>query len=502
MDSKAINSLAMQRGVRSFYADLGADPQAVRVCTGLACHLAGARCPDAAGSDHPARAVQCLGYCDRSPAQLGPDGQIVLTAGGGPLSIRHIAREAIVTARIGRGDFSALERAREAGVYRALANALKRAPGEVLAAIEESGEQGRGGAGFPTGRKWRSAAQAPGSTRYVIANGDEGDPGSFIDRVLLEHDPHAILEGMALCAWAIGAAEGLVYIRSEYPAAQAKMAAAIAAARAAGLLGTEICGSAFSFEVRVVAGHGSYVCGEETALLNAIEGRRGEVRVRPPYPAVKGLYGQPTVVNNIETLVNIPWIVERGAAAFRQFGTPDSPGTKAFCFSQGFAKPGIVEAEFGLSLRELVETHGGGGRDGAPLAGIVLGGPMGSILLPGELDVRMDYRELAERGISSGHGGLVALPAGTDWRQLMIHWLEFMVAESCGKCVPCRLGSAQALKLAQQADSDAANRRLPALLDLIATSSLCGFGQSMPAPVERLRALAQAALGQTIGAGR
>ncbi|MCB1597049.1 MAG: hypothetical protein KDI87_05000, partial [Gammaproteobacteria bacterium] len=259
------------------------------------------------------------------------------------------------------------------------------------------------------------------------------------------------------------------------------------------LLGTDICGASFSFEVRVVGGHGSYVCGEETALLNAIERRRGEVRVRPPYPAVQGLYGQPTVVNNIETLVNIPWILERGAAAFRSLGTPASPGTKAFCFSQGFARPGIVEAEFGLSLRELVETHGGGGWDGKPLAGIALGGPMGSILLPEEWDVSIDYPVLAKRGIQSGHGGLVALAAGSDWRQLMVHWLEFMVAESCGKCVPCRLGSAQALALAQQTDADEAQRKLPALLDLIASTSLCGFGQSIPAPVERLRALAEAA---------
>jgi NADH:ubiquinone oxidoreductase subunit F (NADH-binding) len=271
------------------------------------------------------------------------------------------------------------------------------------------------------------------------------------------------------------------------------MQAAIAQACAAGSLGNNICGSSFSFDVRVVTGHGSYVCGEETALLNAIEGRRGEVRVRPPYPAAEGLYGQPTVVNNIETLVNIPWIIARGADAFRRLGTPGSPGTKAFCLNHGFARPGIVEAEFGLSLRELVERHGGGGRDGQALAGVILGGPMGSILLPEEWDVRMDYPELAAHGIQSGHGGLVALPAGTDWHALMIHWLEFMVAESCGKCVPCRLGSAQALALAQHPDRDVAHRQLPGLLDLIATTSLCGFGQSLPLPLERLRALAQAA---------
>lgn len=493
MDSKLTNSLAGQRGFRSFYTDLVADHRAVRICTGLSCHLAGARCTDDPASGHPVRAVQCLGYCDRSPVRLMPDGQIALTDGSSTASIRNIAREPIVTARIGKGDFADLERACAAGVYRALAKALRQTPAAVLAAIEDSGEQGRGGAGFPTGRKWRLAAESAGSERYVIANGDEGDPGSFIDRVLLEYDPHAILEGMALCAWAIGAGTGVVYIRSEYPAAQARMRAAIGQARAAGLLGTSICGTSFSFEVRVVSGHGSYVCGEETALLNAIEGRRGEVRVRPPYPAVQGLYGQPTVVNNVETLVNIPWIIERGVAAFRKLGTPDSPGTKAFCLNHGFARPGILEAEFGLSLRELIELHGGGGPNGQSLAGVVFGGPMGSIVLPEAWGVPIDYRELAKRNIQSGHGGLVALPADTDWRSLMVHWLEFMVAESCGKCVPCRLGSAQALALAQQADTEDAHRKLPALLDLIATTSLCGFGQSLPGPVEQLRALAQAA---------
>jgi NADH-quinone oxidoreductase subunit F len=314
-------------------------------------------------------------------------------------------REAIVTARIGKGDFADLERARSVGIYQALAKALGQTPAAVLATVEESGEQGRGGAGFPTGRKWRLAAESAGTMRYVIANGDEGDPGSFIDRLLLEHDPHAILEGMALCAWAIGASAGVVYIRSEYPAAQSRMRAAIEQARAAGLLGTGICGSSFDFDVQVVTGHGSYVCGEETALLNAIEGRRGEVRVRPPYPAAQGLYGQPTVVNNIETLVNIPWIIERGPAAFRRLGTADSPGTKAFCFNQGFARPGIVEAEFGLSLRELVETYGGGGTGWASACGHRAWWP--------------DGQHRAARGVGRAAGlpgtGQARHPVGSRW---------------------------------------------------------------------------------------
>jgi NADH:ubiquinone oxidoreductase subunit F (NADH-binding) len=258
-----------------------------------------------------------------------------------------------------------------------------------------------------------------------------------------------------------------------------------------------VLGAGFQLEIRVVAGQGSYVCGEETALLNAIEGHRGEVRVRPPFPAEKGLWGCPTVVNNIETLVNVPWIVARGPDAFRALGTADSPGTKAFCLSAGFRHPGVVEAPYGISLDRLIRDLGGGGADGE-LAGVSLGGPMGSILLPGEWDVAVDYPTLAARGLRLGHGGLVALPAGTDWADLLVHWAGFMARESCGKCVPCRLGSARAERLARQLleerglrkQGSSASQELQALLELVAATSLCGFGQGIPGPMETLRALA------------
>lgn len=504
-----VDRTVQARGVESFYADLSADPQALRICRGLSCELAGAA--DLHGrlaSRQPCRGIYCLGYCDRSPALLQPDGTAwvgvaalswPVTSGAeaadGRVDIRCVARTPIVTARIAAGDHSSLSRAQAAGVYGALRRALAGPPEAVLAAVERSGERGRGGAGFPTGHKWRLCAQAPGARRYVVANGDEGDPGSFVDRVLLEDDPHAVIEGLILCAYAVGAHEGVVYIRSEYPKARQRMQQAIVEAREAGMLGPTVLGLPFAFDLRLVAGQGSYVCGEETALLNAIEGRRGEVRVRPPYPAEHGLYGQPTVVNNIETLVNIPWIFEHGAEAYRQTGTPDSPGTKAFCLNHGFARPGIVEADFGLTLRALIETYGGGAAGGRRLIAVALGGPMGSVVSPADWDVPLDFPALAAREIRLGHGGVVAIPEGTDLRALLVHWLRFMADESCGKCVPCRHGSRSALGLAralkgsgaQWADSSQA---LVDLLDTIELTSLCGFGQGIPGPVKTLMRLA------------
>jgi NADH:ubiquinone oxidoreductase subunit F (NADH-binding) len=498
---------AGRRAVLSFYAGSGPDAAGVSVCRGLSCELhGGSEIAARQSSRGPCRDIYCLGYCDRSPAILGPDAQVRAgaqanawaTSGAAAPSlerpdIRSVARRPVVTERIALGSHASLNKARQAGVYAGLARALVTPPESLLAAVDASGEQGRGGAGYPTGAKWRAAAAASGAMRYVIANGDEGDPGSFIDRVLLEDDPHAIIEGLLLCGYAVGASEAIVFIRAEYPLAQARMTQAIVEAREAGLLGPSVMGYPFAFDVRVVSGHGSYVCGEETALLNAIEYRRGEVRVRPPYPVTAGLHGQPTVVNNVETLVNIPWILREGPQAYRELGTRGSPGTKAFCLNRGFARPGIVEAEFGLSLDDLIGQHAGGGA--VPLRAVLLGGPMGSLLRPSEWDIVLDYPVLRARGVQLGHGGVVAIPATANLRDLLLHAAQFMAAESCGKCVPCGTGSGRVLELARrlrESTEAAANpaRELAELLRLIQATSLCGFGQGVPGPMLSLVTLA------------
>lgn len=498
---------ARTRAVRSFFTFPGDRPTSLGVCRGLSCELAGAaalhtRLSEADGCN----TVYCLGLCDRSPALLLPNGTTV--HGGharawpatGPQSpivevdVRHVSRRAVVTERLGAGSHATLADARRAGVYRALAGALQTSSANILDMVEASGQQGRGGAGFRTGRKWRACAEAQGPRRYVVANGDEGDPGSFIDRLLLEDDPHAVIEGMLICAHAVGASEGVVYIRAEYPQARERMTRAVVEARDAGLLGPSVMGSSFAFDLQVVGGHGSYVCGEETALLNAIEGRRGEVRVRPPYPAQVGLYGCPTVVNNIETLVNIPWIIREGVEAYRQLGTADSPGTKAFCLNHGFARPGIVEAEFGLILRELIEVHAGGGSGGEPLVAVALGGPMGSILAPEQWNLTLAYEALRPHHVQLGHGGLVAIPATADLRALLRNWVQFMADESCGRCVPCALGSQRALELIGRwcigtEPDPVLTREIERLMNTVETASLCGFGQSIPAPLMTLMRL-------------
>jgi NADH:ubiquinone oxidoreductase subunit F (NADH-binding) len=485
-------SAARERSVTSFYADLHSDPTAVRVCRGTSCELAGASALlETYAARGPCRAVYCLGYCDRSPAALQPDGRIAL---GEPASrsartevppplpaVRCLAREPLVTARIARGDCSDLDGARRNGAYRALERALGRPREEILDTLESSGERGRGGAAFSTAAKWRAAARSGEPRRVVVANGDEGDPGSFVDRALLEADPHAVLEGMALCAHAIDANEGFVYVRSEYPRALERMRSAVAEARAAGVLGPSLLGSSHAFEVSVVSGRGSYVCGEETALLNALEGRRGEVRIRPPYPAEHGWRGLPTVVNNVETLANIPVVLGMGADAYARLGTQACSGTKVLSLNAGFARPGLVEVEFGTPLRTVIEEAGGHG-----LAAVLLGGPMGSVLPPEVWDVPICYVAMAQRGIQLGHGGLVAVPEGTDFAALLRHWLRFMSEESCGRCAPCALGSRAALARAA-GNLDAQTRdELRRLFDTMEQASLCAFGQLLPGPLRAL----------------
>ena len=481
------------RGVLSYYSDLHQSAEAARICIGTSCVLAGAKDLFAAASKRtPCRSVYCVGFCDRSPAALRSDDRVVAMNGNAsvePLlefsvpeparpAIRSVANQTIVTRRIGRGDFSKLAAARADGAYETLAKVRRMRPEDVLSAIEQSGERGRGGAAFPTGTKWRRCAEVDSDSKYVIANGDEGDPGSFIDRVLMEDDPHCILEGMAICGHAVGAQEGIVYIRSEYPRAIERMKGAVEAASAAGILE--------DFKPSIVPGMGSYVCGEETAMLNAIEGLRGEVRLRPPYPVVEGLFGKPTVVDNVETLVNVPWILEHGSAEYAALGTKASPGTKALCLNHGFANPGILEIEFGRSLRDVIERDAGGAAHGQRLEAVLLGGPMGSVALPSQWDVPICYEAMAQRSLNLGHGGLLAVPEGTNIRALFLHWIEFMAEESCGKCVPCRLGSRRALELAQTAGAANSLPQLERLFDVMAQGSLCAFGQQMPGPMSQM----------------
>jgi NADH:ubiquinone oxidoreductase subunit F (NADH-binding) len=491
---------AERRGVISYYAGLHESPGAVKVCRGTSCLLRGANAVYKSLRPHAeCCGAFCIGYCDRSPAALLADGTVVveispsanaheitaLPAADPVPDIRCVAPVPIVTQRLQTSGSHELVDAVAAGAYSALKMALSDSPGRVLDVLERSGERGRGGAAFPTARKWRLCSQQTALRKFVVANGDEGDPGSFIDRVLLERDPHAILEGLALAAYAVGAQEGVVFIRAEYPLAQHVMSRAIDEATEAGYLGANVFGSTFTFSVRVVGGMGSYVCGEETALLNAIEGLRGEVRVRPPYPVQEGLFGCPTVVDNVETLVNVPWIVNNGAERYAALGTAESSGTKAFSLNHGFARPGIVELEYGVPLRRVIEEFAGGARTGMEHEAVILGGPMGSVLFPDDWDVPVCYGEMARRGIRLGHAGLVAVPKGTDWRVLLRHWLEFMASESCGKCVPCALGSQQALDLVRRAESpDAA--QLEALFALMEDASLCAFGRSMPGPMRTL----------------
>jgi NADH:ubiquinone oxidoreductase subunit F (NADH-binding) len=483
------------RAVASFYADLHADPGATRVCRGTSCWLAGGEAVWKLQSRKAScRGAYCVGWCDRSPALLRADGAVATGARahgdlgaddpGARPSVRCLARQPIVTARIGRGAFAALDAARADGAYAALARSLAAPPEALCAAVERSGQRGRGGGAYPTAAKWRVCAAAPGP-RTVVANGDEGDPGSFVDRVLLEDDPHALLEGLLLCAYAVGAGEGIVFIRSEYPRAQQRVREAIDAARAAGLAGPRILGSEFSCELSVVSGHGSYVCGEETALLNAIEGRRGEVRLRPPYPAESGLFGRPTLVHNVETLACLPAIAARGGEWYAGLGTPGCSGTIALCLNAGFARPGIVEVEFGTPLRAVLEESGGGA-GGRALDALLLGGPMGSVVLPRDFDAPVDYDAMDARGLRLGHGGLVALQEGADLRGLLLHWLAFMRDESCGRCAPCALGSARAHELAAGPAGAASREALLRLFDVMEQASLCGFGQLLPGPMREL----------------
>ena len=465
---------ALSADVESFY-HLRHGGHAGKACRGTACfaarHLDPACWAEAMQNDPR---VYCLGECFAAPAR----GQTQPR----PL-VRVASREGIVLGRIAAGGARTLAAYREQGGYTALARALAGPPERVLAAVETSGLRGRGGAGFPTGRKWRAVAQQPPGVKYVIANGDEGDPGAYVDRYLMEDDPHCLIEGMILAGYAVGASKGYIYLRAEYPVVGTVLRAALAEARTEGWLGPHVGGGSFSFELEVYSGHGSYVCGEETSLLRSIEGKRPEVMARPPYPTERGLFGRPTLLNNAETLVSVPWIVAHGGEAYAAIGLPNSRGTKALSLNSLFARPGLYEVEFGVTVRHIVEELGGGLRGGGKLRGVLIGGPIIGIVPPHLIDTQFGFEELAAIGAGVGHGGIVAFDEHTSIPELVQHVFSFGSYESCGKCTPCRGGSGRVEEIFDRALAGTATRGdFQECRDLVAAlrlASLCGHGTGL-----------------------
>ncbi len=372
--------------------------------------------------------------------------------------------------------------------YQALGKVLtEMKPQEVIDTILASGLRGRGGAGFPTGRKWQFAADRPAGKKYVVCNADEGDPGAFMDRSVLEGDPHAVIEAMAIAGYAIGADEGYIYVRAEYPIAVQRLTIAIKQAREYGLLGKDIFGTDFNFDITLRLGAGAFVCGEETALLASIEGKRGEPHPRPPFPAVKGLFGKPTIINNVETLANIAQIINNGPEWFASMGTEKSKGTKVFALGGKITNTGLVEIPMGTTLREIIEDIGGGIPNGKKFKAAQTGGPSGGCIPASLIDTPIDYDNLIAIGSMMGSGGLIVMDEDNCMVDIAKFFLEFTVDESCGKCVPCRTGTRRLLEILEKITSGNGELedldRLEELCNYIKSTSLCGLGQTAPNPV-------------------
>lgn len=391
-------------------------------------------------------------------------------------------------ANCGHIDAESLDEAIAVRGYEALANIIEQNnPDAVIDEIEKSGLRGRGGGGFPTGRKWRFTAANKGGKSYVVCNGDEGDPGAFMDRSIMEGDPHKLLEGMAIAAFAIGADEGYIYVRAEYPLAITRLRKAIQDAEERHYLGKNIMGSDFSFTLHIKEGAGAFVCGEETALIASIEGERGMPRPKPPFPANKGLFGRPTLINNVETLANIPVIMLKGADWFSSFGTETSKGTKTFALTGEVNNTGLIEVPMGTTLREIVFDIGGGIRGGKKFKAVQIGGPSGGCLTEEHLDLPMDYDSLIKAGAMVGSGGLVVMAEDTCIVEVARFFMNFTQHESCGKCVPCREGTKNMLKILEKIVAGKGEMKDLDILEELALSvkegSLCGLGKTAPNPV-------------------
>ena len=498
-------------GVATFYGLFSTTERSTRqvhVCVDLACQIAGATVPDGAHES------PCLGLCERAPAVLlveaGPEANQTVLAPATPVQVRALldggaapdeepaevatpqvaagADDLVLLRRVGLVDPTSLHSYRSHGGYTALRHAIEIGPVGVIREMLDSGIMGRGGAAFPAGRKWDAVARQPARPHYLVCNADESEPGTFKDRVIMEGDPFSLIEAMTIAAYATGCEQGWIYLRGEYPRARRRLVDAIDQATSHGLLGDDVMGAGFSFHLEVFLGAGAYICGEETAIFNSIEGFRGEPRNKPPFPVEVGLFGKPTVVNNVETLANVLPIVLGGGQAYASVGTTGSTGTKLFCVSGAVARPGVYELPFGATLREVIDLAGGM-RDGSSLRTVLLGGAAGSFATPDELDVPLTFEDLRAAKLSLGSGVVMVLDQTADLTAFVHRIAAFFRDESCGQCVPCRVGTMRQEEVLQRLEHGgpdaAADRELLADIGrVLRDASICGFGHSAHGAIE------------------
>lgn len=513
MTPEELRELAAQRR-----AELAATPSRLNVCLAAGCSSCHgdkifkalkSEAEKQGARDVEIRGVGCLGLCAQGPlVRIEPDGhvyqhvresdaaEIISSLGQAPIARLAISpvdpffasQKPVVLENSGRIDPERLDDYLAHGGYAGLLTALtERAPADVIHEVTVSGLRGRGGGGFPTGLKWSTVAKSRGDKKYVICNGDEGDPGAFMDRSVLESDPHRVIEGMIIAGYAVGASMGYAYIRAEYPMAVKRMQNAIKQAQKAGLLGDGIGGTSFNFNMEVRLGAGAFVCGEETALIASIEGRRGQPRPRPPYPAESGLWGCPTLINNVETFANIPPIIRNGGSWFASIGTEKSKGTKVFALAGRIRNAGLIEVPMGITLRRIIYDIGGGIPDGKKFKAVQTGGPSGGCIPEAHLDMPVDYDSLMSVGSIMGSGGMIVMDETSCMVDVAKYFMDFCRSESCGKCVPCRAGTDQMHGILSKICRGEATTHDLALLErlcvMVKETSLCGLGQTAPNPV-------------------
>jgi bidirectional [NiFe] hydrogenase diaphorase subunit len=507
----------MAEEIRAADADISHE---VRVCMAASCQSSGAepvleRLRAAAGGREGCRVkgVGCMGLCSGGPLVA-----VASKADGTPVIYRDVREDdaedimnslnaaplerlrcppeepffarqrKIVLENSGVIDPNSFKGYVAVGGYSALVQALtEMTPADVLREVTASGLRGRGGGGYPTGLKWSTVAKMPADQKFVICNADEGDPGAFMDRAILESDPHRVLEGMAIAAYAVGANKGYVYVRAEYPLAVERLKSAIRKAKRSGFLGAHVCETQFAFEIEIRLGAGAFVCGEETALMASIEGQRGQPRPRPPYPAESGLWGRPTLINNVETFANIAPIVREGGDWFASIGTEKSKGTKVFALAGSIRNTGLIEVPMGTTLRDIIYEIGGGIPDGKAFKAVQTGGPSGGCVPDAHLDIPVDYDSLRALGTIMGSGGMIVMDERSSMVDVARYFMEFCMSESCGKCIPCRAGTQQMHDILSRIAKDEGTGHDLALLEelceVVQATSLCGLGQTAPNPV-------------------